>query len=148
MKKRLIVVLVVILVFAFTTTAFAQYMVDASWSSTKCLNGFTTTQAVQKYSTNYVWDFVNVGLYGLSFASAPEKNYLYFQPVSNGVYVGEKNYILNPLDSRYDERGAYIYENCARNYNSFHLWISNPNKGNNMVSGGFWEGYFNYKPLQ
>lgn len=140
MKKILIVVLAVVLVFVFVTTAFAATYEDvATWSSSVCLYGFTTSDKLEKDASD-TWAFVNVGLYRLSFASTPTNNKLLFQPKSNGVYVGPQQYILSLSDPEYDERATGIYSAC-NDYEYIYLRITNPNSGNNMNSGGFWEGY-------
>jgi hypothetical protein len=59
MKKTICFVLVIVTILAFSATAFAPPDYDAYWTSSVCLNGFTTTRYVEK-ADNETWSSTHV----------------------------------------------------------------------------------------
>jgi hypothetical protein len=68
-RKAITMAIAFLMVFAITTTAFASTYVDyATWNSTVCLYGFTTSHSTDKGSGE-TWDFVIVYADKVEFAS-------------------------------------------------------------------------------
>lgn len=134
MKKLLTIVLVVVLVFAFTATAFAATKFRGDWSSTKCLEGFTTSQELQKETTQ-IWKSTVVYVTQLKWAQTP--NYVQIQVTPRtraGVAMGYTGFV---------GLGQHTTINILSDMNTYNympLRIGNPNKGNNMESKGYWLG--------
>ena len=53
MRKIISMIVVIALLFVFSTTAFAEVSEFGYWNSTICYYGFTTTDSITKASGNY-----------------------------------------------------------------------------------------------
>ena len=144
MKKIICIILAMVMVFAFVTSAFADeyYHGTPEYHSTLCKKRFTTEDCITK-SSNESWGDTYC-LATVSFETAnPSYNYLIAQPYckSEGVSLGDPVHIINSTAYGYplDFNGSEDY------YNSLNIRITNPyyvaNHSNtiNMVSDGcFW----------
>jgi hypothetical protein len=133
--RMITLVLAVVMVFAFTATAFAHYYVDTgTWSASICLYGFTTRDKAVKYSDE-TWESTTVYVDEISFASDTGDAYLWATPkTSSGYTMGGPDYC-----------NQYCWPDIAiedyEESNKMFLRIDNPHPGDNMVSEGQWDGY-------
>jgi hypothetical protein len=134
-RKTITMVIAFILIFAFTTTAFAWDW--ATWHATKCKYGFTTTHAVDKLSDE-TWEFIVVYCDYLEFATPPFSYNLWCTPKSSsGAAVAGDAVWISPTTAPW----IGIEEPYTTTCNHIYLRIDNPNPGNNAESRGEWDGY-------
>jgi hypothetical protein len=129
-------VIAIVMVFAFTTTAFAIEWADsARWSSSVCLYGFTTRECVDKNNCSWFnWHDITPWVYELSFARTPDIYNLRITPkTGSGLIMGD-TVARNP--NSYPD---WILINNYKSNNEIYLRIDNPNTGNNTKSMGYWD---------
>lgn len=144
MKKIICIILAMVMVFAFVTSAFADgyYHGTPEFHSTSCKKRFVTSNCITK-SSNESWGPTYCEA-TMSFATAnPSYNYLLAEPYSkgDGISLGDTIHVINSATYGY----LLDFGGEEDEYNSLYLRITNPyypsNHSNtiNMVSDGcFW----------
>lgn len=130
-KKIFAVVLVLTMVAAMGSTAFAAQYGPAYFDAGTVSKYFVTTNSITK-TTSSVWESIFCQA-TMSFSPYQSDRYLMATSMSSsGVEMGDASRI--PYDTSY---GHYVDTNL--NYNTVHLKIANPHSGTNMVCNGqFW----------
>lgn len=140
--QKIVSALVILLCLAVAIPVSATESNVASWSSTRCMSSFTTSDHISKNSSSTPWDSIEAGDVQLSYDGLPisSSDYLNAQPINeSGVALGSITQVFparsipgnNPLDT-----------NLSPYLNNVYLKIYNARSGYNMRSSGSWSGVY------
>ena len=137
-KRWVLMILVVVMIVSMATTAFAYWSNTASWSSSVCNVGFTTSGYITR-DAGWSWEGVQTFPLTIAFDSPPAYDYLYATPRNtSGVSIAPKTTVYERSAT-----GCYVYQNYyTTSYIKLRIDNPFPGVGNNMVSNGEWTGWY------